>query len=129
MEEIRNGLKDKMVERLLELAVRIMKLETQLCQTYSGRHIYGQLFRSGSSAGANFEESIGAESRADFIHKTQIVLKELREANYWLRLIRKSQLIDENNVELKYLVQESEEFKKIFSKSLVTAKKIKNNAL
>lgn len=115
-----------MSERLLLFASIIIKLESRLCKTYAGRHIYGQLFRAGSSSGANYEESIAAESKADFIHKTQISLKEVRESNFWLRLIKKSSLINEGDTDLKFLLQESSEFIKIFSSSLVTAKCNKN---
>jgi four helix bundle protein len=58
-----------------------------------GRHIGGQLTGSGTSAGANYEEACGAERRADFIHRLQVVLKELRESFYWLCLIKKTTLI------------------------------------
>jgi four helix bundle protein len=122
MDQNKSDFRDKMAERLLEYAVRIMKLESNLCKTYSGRHIYKQLFRAGSSSGANYEESVGAESKADFIHKTQIVLKEVRESNYWLRLIRKANLVSENDPNMQYLLPESYELIKIFSKSIVTAK-------
>jgi four helix bundle protein len=122
MEESRNNFREQMVERLLEFAARIIKLDSKLCSTYTGKHIYGQLFRSGSSAGANYEESIGAESKADFIHKSQVVLKELREAYYWLRLILKSQLLSKDDADLKLLLPENLELIKIISKSLVTAK-------
>ena len=122
MEESRNNFREQMVERLLEFAARIIKLDSKLCFTYTGKHIYGQLFRSGSSAGANYEESIGAESKADFIHKSQVVLKELREAYYWLRLILKSQLLSKDDEDLKFLLPENLELIKIISKSLVTAK-------
>ncbi len=122
MEESGNNFRDQMVERLLEFAARIIKLDSKLCSTYTGKHIYGQLFRSGSSAGANYEESIGAESKADFIHKSQVVLKELREAYYWLRLILKSQLLSKDDDDLKLLLPENLELIKIISKSLVTAK-------
>lgn len=115
----------KISERLLEFSVRIMKLESRLCRSFSGKHIYGQLFRSGTSTGANYEESIGAESKADFIHKTQIVLKEMRESNYWLRLIARSDMIPEGDNDLKLLLADSIEFVKIFSSSLITAKQIK----
>jgi len=118
-----NSIKEKMSERLLEFAVRIIKIESQLYKSYAGRHVYGQLFRSGSSSGANYEESVAAQSKADFIHKTQIVLKEMRESNYWLRLIIKSKLINIDNEDVKHLLKESNEFIKIFSSSLITAKR------
>jgi len=115
-----------MCEKLLEFAARIIKLEPKLRFTYAGRHIFGQLFRAGSSSGANYEESIAAESKADFIHKTQIVLKELRESYYWLRLIKKVHLLSEDEPDLQFLITEYLELIKIISKSLVTAKKNRN---
>ena len=69
---------NEMADRFMSFTVKIMNLENQLYKTYSGRHIYGQLFRAGTSSGANFEEARAGESNADFIHKMQIVLKELR---------------------------------------------------
>ena len=72
MQSERNSLS----ERLLVFAADIIKLIVQLNKTVVGRHIGQQLTRPGTSAGANYEEAYGAESRADFIHKLQIVLKE-----------------------------------------------------
>ena len=79
--------------------------------------------RAGTSAGANYEEACGAESRADFVHKLQIVLKELRESFYWLRLIKKTALILTTDPELLFLLQEAKELTNIIAKSVVTAKK------
>ncbi|HDH06696.1 MAG TPA: four helix bundle protein [Nitrospirae bacterium] len=108
-------------ERLLDFAVQIIKLVVQLNKTVVGRHISKQLIRSSTSAGANYEEACGAESRADFIHKLQIVLKELRETLYWLRLIKKSNLVSITNLEA--LIQEAGELTNIIAKSIVTTKK------
>jgi four helix bundle protein len=52
-----------------------------------------QLLRSGTSIGANVEEAIAAQSRADFLSKMSIASKEAREAHYWLRLLRDSELV------------------------------------
>jgi len=112
---------DDLSKRFLNFVIGIIKIEKQLCKTYSGRHIYGQLFRSGSSAGANYEEARAAESRADFIHKMQIVLKELRESHYWIKLIIFSGMIDENEA-TEFLLKESKELSDISAKSIVTAK-------
>lgn len=120
-----SNFREHLSERLLEFASRIIKLEERLCKSYAGRHIYGQLFRAGSSSGANYEESIAGQSRADFIHKTQVVLKEVRESNYWLRLIKKAKLVEENDSDSNFLLQESFEFIKIFSSSILTAKQNK----
>jgi four helix bundle protein len=113
---------DDLSERFLKFAVSIIKLDKELCKTYSGRHIYGQLFREGSSSGANYEEARAGESRADFIHKMQIVLKELRESGFWLKLILASNLIAPENETIHFLLKESEELSRISAKSLVTAK-------
>ena len=120
---------DSMSDRFLVFAVNIIKIEKQLCKTYSGRHIYGQLFRAGTSAGANYEESRAGESTADFIHKMQVVLKELRESRFWLKLIIESKLIPPGGEVLKFFFQESKELINITAKSVVTAKsKLRKNS-
>ena len=83
----------------------------------------GQLFRSGTSAGANYEEACGASSRADFIHKLQIVLKELRESHYWLRLLHKAEMV--RDADLSTHIEETKQLINIVAKSLITAKKNK----
>ncbi len=79
------------------------------------------MFRSGTSSGANYEEACGAQSKADFIHKLQIVLKELRESSFWLRLIKKSSLLNDGSVD--ELIEETKQLINIIAKSLITAKK------
>jgi four helix bundle protein len=119
MEEKANQLS----ERFLAYAVEIVRITTLLRKTATGREIAGQLLRSGTSAGANYEESRGAQSRADFIHKLQIVLKELRESLFWLRLTDKSQLLIERN--LSAIMSETKQLSNIIAKSLITAKQRK----
>ena len=111
-----------MSDRLMVFAVNIIMLEKQLCKTYSGRHIYGQLFRAGTSGGANYEEAQGGESRADFIRKLQVVLKELRETQFWIKLIAASKLVSPEDKILLFLLTESKELTCIAAKSVVTAK-------
>lgn len=115
--------KDNLSERLLNFAVKIIKLAGRLSRTAIGRYIGGQLMRAGTSAGANYEEACGAESRADFVHKLQIVLKELRESFYWLRVIEKAALIPATDPDLLFLLKETKELTNIIAKSVVTAKK------
>lgn len=107
-------------ERLLLFAVRVGKAIDALPDTRLGRHIAGQLLRSGTSPAPNYAEACAAESKKDFIHKLGIVLKELRESSVWIRLIVKSELIIEQRLEL--LRDECEQLCKIIAKSLVTAK-------
>lgn len=108
-------------ERLLEFAVRVIKAVAALNNSMVGNHVFKQLIRSSTSAGANYEEACGAESIADFVHKLQIVLKELRESSYWLRLIKKAELIPNQNIDP--LIQENRELINIIAKSVVTAKR------
>jgi len=113
---------DGISERLATFAISIIKAEKDLCRTASGKHIYLQLFRSATSSGPNYEEACAGESRADFIHKMQITLKELREACYWIRLISAGNFLTESKPLLGFLLKESKELSNIIGKSVVTAK-------
>ena len=107
-------------ERLLVYGATIIKLVESLPSTIAGRRIGDQLLRSGTSVGANFEEAQGAESKNDFAHKLQIALKELRESNYWLRLLAKTAMLPEDA--LTVVIDESAQLKAILSKSVATVK-------
>src|SRR6266550_1336321 len=96
---------DELEERLIDFAVRIVKLSASLPRTAAGRHIAGQILRSGTSPAPNYGEARGAESHADFVHKLGIVLKELNETSIWLRVIDKSQMLRREL--LVYIIQES----------------------
>jgi four helix bundle protein len=82
-----------------------------------------QILRSATSAGANYEEACNGESRADFVHKLQITLKELSETVYWLKLFEKVYLTNSNQ-ELARLIQENKELCAIIARSVLTAKKL-----
>jgi len=73
--------------RLTAFAARVLRLSSWLPQTYQAQHIAKQLTRSSTALAANYGEVRGAESRADFIHKLRIVLKELNETEVWLNLV------------------------------------------
>ena len=107
-------------DRLLDFAVDVIALAPRLQRSPTGRYLVGQLVRAASSAGANFQEARGAESRADFVHKLQIVLKELRETEYWLRLVQRTKLIPPDLVSAP--LAEVDELIRIVVKSVVTAK-------
>ena len=64
-----------------------------LKQTGADRVAANQLLRAGTSIGANLEEAKGGQSRADFIAKARIALKEARESHYWLRLIEATEMV------------------------------------
>jgi four helix bundle protein len=80
---------DQLEQRLIDFAVRIIKLSGSLPKTPAGNHIAGQILRAGTSPAPNYGEARGAESYADFIHKLRIVLKELNETSIWLRIIKR----------------------------------------
>ncbi len=82
-------------ERTFSFALGMIRL----CQQLDGKPSIGktlalQLLRSGTSVGANVEEAQAGQSRADFISKYSIALKEIRETRYWLRLITEAKIID-----------------------------------
>ena len=76
-------------------AIRIIKFVQFLQTEKKERIISSQLFRSGTSIGANVRESYNAQSRADFISKLHIALKEADETAYWLELLHESDIIDQ----------------------------------
>ncbi|HZF39027.1 MAG TPA: four helix bundle protein, partial [Blastocatellia bacterium] len=80
-------------ERLIDCAVRIIRLTAHLPKTPAGKHIAGQILRSGTSPAPNYGEATRAESHADFVHKIGIVLKELNETAIWLRIIDRSEIL------------------------------------
>ena len=79
-----------------------------------------QILRSGTSIGANIEESVHAQSKVDFIHKLSIVQKEALETNYWLRLLRDSEYLNPKLAES--LLEDCEEVQKMLTSSIKTAK-------
>jgi four helix bundle protein len=109
-------------ERLIDFAVRIIRMIEDLPNTRVGNHIAGQLLRCGTSPAPNYGEAQGAESRADFIHKMRVCLKELRETRVWLLMIVRATLIKSSS-KLDPLIQETNELISIFVTSIRTAKK------
>jgi len=84
--EVTEGKPKALKDRLMDFSVSVIHGLEALRHHPLGKHLANQLFRSATSIGANYEEAQAAESRADFAHKLQISLKELRETSYWLRL-------------------------------------------
>ncbi|HEY5445840.1 MAG TPA: four helix bundle protein [Pyrinomonadaceae bacterium] len=111
---------DQLEDRLINFAVRIIRLAAGLPRTPAGKHVSGQILRSGTSPAPNYGEARGAESRADFIHKIRVVLKELNETSIWLRIIERSQMLDPEV--LVDIIQENGELCKIFTSSLQTTR-------
>jgi len=111
---------DELEERLIDFAVRIIKLSAALPKTPAGKHIAGQILRSGTSPAPNYGEARGAESHADFVHKIGVVLKELNETFIWLRVIKQSELLKTEL--LTGILEENRELCRIFTSSLKTAR-------
>ena len=118
----KNGSKEhELADRLLRFAVLVVRLVAALPKSEIGNLVRIQLLKSGTSPGANYEEARGAESRSDFIHKMGIVLKELKESRYWLRVIEEVPLSERDRVHP--VSAECEELIAIIAKSIFTAKK------
>ncbi len=116
-----NGRGDLLSTRFLDFIVKIVQLVDMLPTTVAGRHIGGQLMDAGTSCGANYEEGCGAESRADFVHKLSVSLKELKETRYWLRLVQKTEMLTSELINP--MLQECEQLCAILGKSISTAKR------
>ena len=112
-------------ERLIDFAVRIIRMAESLPKTKTGNHISGQLIRSGTSPAPNYGEAQSAESRADFIHKMRLALKELRETRVWLLITMRAKLIKPES-KLDALLDENNQLISIFVTSIDTAKQNKN---
>ncbi len=92
-------------------AVRIVLLYQHLLKTKKEFVLAKQLLRCGTSIGANVEEAIGGQSRADFVSKLSIAYKEARETSYWLRLLKDTGYLTE--VEFDSIYTDSEELCRI----------------
>jgi four helix bundle protein len=107
-------------ERLLDYGATIIHLTRKLNGDYAERHVGNQLLRSGTAPLSHHGEAQGAESNADFIHKMKLALKELRESQRWLKLIRKAQLLPDSE-QLLSLLDETDQIIRIFVTSIRTA--------
>ncbi|MCZ7644096.1 MAG: four helix bundle protein [Planctomycetota bacterium] len=112
---------NRIEDRMIEFAVRVMNLAEKLPDSSSGRHVAGQILRSGTSPAPNYAEARGAESPADFTHKLSVVLKELNETSVWLRIIARKGFFKQDRVT--GLLDENRELCKIMVSSLQTMKR------
>jgi four helix bundle protein len=109
-------------ERSIDFAVMIADIVDGLPNTRLGNHVAGQLIRSGTSPAPNYAEAQAAESRADFIHKLKVVLKELRETRVWLVILQRKSLVLPVDRVARALA-ECDELISIFVRSVQTTKK------
>lgn len=111
---------EEMKKRTKDFAKRIINLCRQFPETREGRLIGNQIFRAGTSVGANYRAACRARSKAEFIAKLGIVLEEADESIYWLEILSETQIVKANLLEP--LMKEADELVGIFVASLKTAK-------
>jgi four helix bundle protein len=110
---------ENLTDRLFNFAVSVLKFLKRLPRTPEMNVIRYQLVKCSTSSGANYEEAQAGSSKPDFNNKVRISLREMRESNYWLRIIKAT--LDDNKLdnELLPLIDESTQLKKILG-SIVT---------
>lgn len=108
------------LDKSLKFAAKIVKLYQYLVNQKKESIISKQLIRSGTSIGANANEAAYGVSRADFIAKMQIALKETAETEYWLRLLVLSGYVEKADGDS--IISDCLEIKRILIASLKTAK-------
>jgi len=112
-------------ERSFEFACRVVRLYQYLEKRgAAGRTLGRQVLRSGTSVGANLEEAEAGQSRADFIAKSSIALKEARETYYWLRLLVACELV--SSEQINPLIAEANELVAILTTIVKKARSRKN---
>ena len=112
-----------LIDKSIVFASRIVKLHQHLTKTKKETIISKQIVRSGTSIGANINEANYGQSKADFISKMSIALKETAETEYWIKLLYMSGYIDEKMSES--LLNDCLEIKRILIASINTAKENK----
>jgi four helix bundle protein len=117
-------MKNDLFKRILEFSVNVIELCQLLGKGIEERNIRSQISRCATSVGANYQESQSASSRADFINKLSISLKELNETIFWLFLIERTfgKMNPSLNSKLNPLINESEQLQKILNACILTAR-------
>jgi len=112
---------NKLVNLTKQFAVDVVNLCTDVKENRKNNVLLNQLLRSGTSIGANVHEANYAASKADFINKLQIALKECYESDYWLELFKETRMITEN--EYTDMYDKCSKIRKLLIASITTAKK------
>lgn len=112
-------------ERLILFASTIIDIAEALPQSFAGNHLSRQLIRSGTAPALQYGEAQSAESRADFVHKMKIALKELRETYNCLRIIKEKAWIAIKRLDP--VLDENNQLISIFVKSIATAQSNKES--
>ena len=106
-----------LLKRTFNFGISCLKFLRKLESNPENNLIRFQLGKSCTSIGANYEESQAGSSKADFTNKVKIALREARETNYWLRILK--ELNDSNDESLELLIKESQELKNILGAIVV----------
>ncbi len=114
---------EKLLQRTFRFGVNTLSVLLALPRNNVYSVITVQLAKASTSVGANYEEAQAAESKKDFVHKVGIVLKEIRESNYWLRILNALPPKGTPNPDLNRILNESIELRKIFSTIKLNASK------
>ena len=114
---------NKLVDLSKQFAVDVVNLCTEIKENRKGNVLLNQFLRSGTSIGANIHEANYAASKADFINKFQIALKECYESDYWLGLFKETKMITEE--EYLEMFGKCSKIRKLLISSVNTAKKSK----
>ena len=117
--------KNIILNKSFDFAIRIVNLYKHLCDEKKEYILSKQLLRSGTSIGANVNESQAGQSKNDFISKMSIASKEARESKYWIELLIKTQYLDDREQYVSSLVDEIDEINKILT-SIVKSSKENN---
>lgn len=104
---------NELSDRIFDFVIKTLKFLRSLPKNEETKVIRYQLIKSSTSTGANYEESQAGSSRADFGNKVRISLREVRESNYWLRMIAELSYTTVDYNTLNWLINESEELMKI----------------
>jgi four helix bundle protein len=121
------GYGNPVTSKSFSFSIRIVKFyRVLLLRTKEFEPILKQLLRSGTSIGANISESQSAISKKDFVNKLQIALKESKETEYWLKLLKEAEIIDSK--EYLSLYSDCEELSKLLTSILKTTKNNMRNS-
>ena len=110
-----------LIDKTIDYAIRISQCYKYLIEEKKEYIMSKQMFRSGTSIGANIHEGIQAQSKADFVSKLNIALKEASETSYWLVVLHRSDFLDERIY--KSLKDDLDEIIRILISSIKTTKK------
>jgi four helix bundle protein len=112
---------DMIETRLIDFGAQVILLSEKLPPSRAGNHIAQQILRAGTAAAPNYGEARGAESRADFVHKLDIALKELNETKVWLKMITRARLASEEAV--RQVLDECRQLARMMNASVQTARR------